>query len=64
MVNVAAVLLFVAYLVVIVRALGFGEPVTCSCFGKLGLGFVDRFTAVRNVVLVALGAVAVRRGAW
>lgn len=57
-VNVAAVLLFVAYLVVIVRALGFGEPVTCSCFGKLGLGFVDRFTAVRNVVLVALAALS------
>jgi len=57
-VNVAAVLLFVAYLVVIVRALGFGEPVTCSCFGKLGLGFVDRLTAVRNVVLVALAALS------
>lgn len=57
-VDVAAVLLFVAYLVVIVRALGFGEPVTCSCFGKLGLGSVDRFTAVRNVILVALAALA------
>lgn len=49
--------LFVAYLVVIVRALGFEGPVTCACFGKLGLGTVDAFTAVRNVLLVILSIV-------
>lgn len=53
---VAAVLLFIAYTVVIVRALTFREPVQCSCFGKLGLGDVDVFTAVRNLLLVGLAA--------
>ena len=57
LVAAATWLLFVAYLVVIVRALGFDEPVTCSCFGRLGLGSVDRFTAVRNLLLVALATV-------
>lgn len=56
-VALVALAVFVAYLVVIVRALGFDEPVNCSCFGKLGLGTVDRFTAVRNAVLVALALV-------
>lgn len=54
-----ALAVFVAYLVVIVRALGFHEPVTCSCFGTLGLGTVDAFTAVRNGVLVVLALLAV-----
>lgn len=58
-VTVLVALLFVGYLVVIVRALGFDEPVTCGCFGKLGLGEVDRRTAVRNALLVALALVAV-----
>lgn len=58
-VAVGALALFIAYLVVIVRALTFDEPVTCSCFGELGLGAVDVFTAVRNVVLVALAALGV-----
>lgn len=57
-INACAVALFVAYLVVIVRALSFDEPVTCSCFGRLGLGSVDRFTAVRNLVLVALAVLS------
>lgn len=51
--------LFVAYLVVIVRALGFGYPVTCSCFGRLGLGEVTRRTALRNVLLVVVAALGV-----
>lgn len=54
--GVAAVVLFVVYLVIIVRALTFNEPVRCSCFGELGLGDVTVFTAVRNVILVALSA--------
>ena len=53
---VAALVLFVLYLVVIVRALTFEEKVTCSCFGELGLGEVTVLTAVRNLLLVALSA--------
>jgi hypothetical protein len=49
--------LFVAYLVVVVRALGFGYPLMCGCFGQLGLGWITRQTAVRNAVLVALATV-------
>lgn len=53
---VVAVALMVVYLVLIVRALGFAEPVTCGCFGELGLGEVDRRTAWRNGLLVAFAA--------
>lgn len=52
-------LLVVTYLVVIVRALGFGYPVTCGCFGRLGLGEVTRRTAVRNVLLVVVALLGV-----
>lgn len=58
-VSVVVLALFVAYLVVIVRALGFGYPVTCSCFGRLGLGEVTRRTALRNVLLVVVAALGV-----
>lgn len=53
-VAVAALALFVAYLVIIVRASRFGHPVECGCLGRLGLGVVGPVTVVRNVVLVAL----------
>lgn len=56
---IAALLLFLTYLVVIVRALGFDHPVTCSCFGELGLGAVTRRTAVRNLLLVLVAALTV-----
>lgn len=59
-VAVGAALLMVVYLVIIVRALGFGYPITCGCFGRLGLGEVTRRTAVRNALLVALALL----GAW
>lgn len=58
---VAALVLMLIYLVLIVRALGFGEPVDCGCFGELGMGEVTRATAVRNgllVLMAALGLVA------
>lgn len=58
-VAVAAGLVFLAYLAVIVRALRFDHPVTCSCFGELGLGDVTRRTAVRNLLLVLLAALTV-----
>lgn len=57
--SVAALLLMVVYLVIIVRALGFDEAVTCGCFGELGLGDVTWRTAVRNVLLVGFGLFAV-----
>lgn len=56
--NLTAVL-FIAYFVVIARALRFEVPVTCGCFGRLGLGLVDRGTLVRNGILVVLSLVAV-----
>ena len=52
-----ALLLFSAYVVVVARALTFGYPLLCGCFGELGLGWVTRRTLVRNVVL--LGAALV-----
>jgi hypothetical protein len=58
-VTVLAALLFVAYLAVVLRALGFDEPVTCGCFGKIGLGTVTVLTAARNGLLVGIAAVAV-----
>lgn len=56
---VAALALFVAYTVVIGRALGFDEPVRCACFGTLGTHDVSTRTLVRNVVLVLLAVAAV-----
>lgn len=56
---VAAVLLMLVYLGIIVRALGFGYPITCGCFGRLGLGEVTRRTAVRNGLLVLVAALGV-----
>jgi hypothetical protein len=52
-----ALLLFAAYLVVVVRALGFGYPLLCGCFGELGLGWITRQTAVRNAILLAVAGV-------
>lgn len=51
----AALILFLAYVVVIARALGFAHPVRCGCFGALGDHAVTRRTLVRNLVLVATG---------
>lgn len=57
-----AVVLFAAYLVVVARALGFAEPVHCNCFGKLGLGEIDRRTVVRNVLLLVAAVFALVDG--
>lgn len=51
--------LMVAYLVIIFRALGFEEPVECSCFGTLASPTVSRSTLWRNLILSGLGLVAV-----
>jgi hypothetical protein len=61
--TLMALVLFCCYLLVIGRALRFDEPVTCGCFGKLGLGTVSRVTLARNLLLVMLAALAVQQ-AW
>ncbi|MDO5534352.1 MAG: hypothetical protein Q4F65_06850 [Propionibacteriaceae bacterium] len=55
----ATVALFLAYLVVIARALRFDEQVTCNCFGALGEQGVTSRTLVRNGVLVGTAVLAV-----
>ena len=57
-VAAAVVLLMLAYTWIIARALGFDEPVTCSCFGSLGRHDVDSTTLVRNLLLTAMAAAA------
>ncbi|MEW1954974.1 MauE/DoxX family redox-associated membrane protein [Terrabacter sp. NPDC080008] len=57
-VDAVTLLLFAAYLVLVVRALGFDEDVDCACFGSLAPGRVTRRTVVRNAWLVALAAIA------
>lgn len=56
LVALAAIALFTAYLVLIVRASRFPDKVECGCLGKLGLGTVGTVTIVRNVLLLALAA--------
>ena len=58
-VTVALVLLMLSYTWIVARALGFDEPVTCSCFGSLGRHEIDRMTLGRNVLLTVLAGVAV-----
>ncbi len=55
-VAAATLALMLAYTVLVARALGFDEPVTCSCFGSIGRHEVDRTTLARNVLLSALSA--------
>ena len=55
--TTATLLLFVAYFLVILRAVRLPYPVSCSCFGRLGLGEVTRWTLARNGVLLALALV-------
>jgi thiol-disulfide isomerase/thioredoxin len=55
-IAVAVLVLMLAYTALIARALGFDEPVTCSCFGSLGRHDVDRTTLARNLLLTLLAA--------
>ena len=55
-VALAVLVLMLAYTALIARALGFDEPVTCSCFGSLGRHDVDRTTLARNLLLTVLAA--------
>jgi hypothetical protein len=50
-------LVFLAYLVVVARALTFPYPLVCGCFGELGLGWITRRTLVRNTLLLAIASV-------
>lgn len=56
LVAVVGLALMLAYTGVVARALTFSEPVTCSCFGKLGLGAITRATVVRNLMLSLVAA--------
>ncbi|NYE35775.1 putative membrane protein YphA (DoxX/SURF4 family)/thiol-disulfide isomerase/thioredoxin [Nocardioides cavernae] len=56
-VAVVVLLLMLAYAALVVRALGFDEPVACACFGSLGRHEVGRTTVARNVLLSLLSAV-------
>lgn len=61
-VAVLTLLLFVAYLVLVGRALRRPDPVDCRCFGGLGESRVTRVTLWRNVVLVLTAVLAVLAG--
>jgi hypothetical protein len=53
----ATLLLLLAYFLVILRAVRLPYPVSCRCFGRLGLGEVTGRTLARNGVLLALALV-------
>lgn len=55
---VAALVLFVVFLVVIARAMTFDPRPTCGCFGQVGDHRINAKTLTRNVVLVALALVS------
>jgi len=55
-------LLFVAYLVLVARAVRRPEPVDCGCFGALGDSQVTRVTVWRNAALVLSALLAVVAG--
>ena len=54
--------LFLAYLALVVRAVRRPEPVDCGCFGALGDAQVTRMTVWRNVFLVVAASLAVVAG--
>ena len=58
-VTVAVLMLMLAYTALVARALGFDEPVSCSCFGSLGRHEIDRTTLGRNLLLATLAGAGV-----
>jgi hypothetical protein len=62
-VALVVTLLFVAYAVLVARALASGDQVECHCFGSLGDDRVTAATLARNLVLVVLAVLAVALGA-
>lgn len=57
-VALSVLVLMLSYTWLVARALGFDEPVSCSCFGSLGHHEIDRTTLGRNALLVVLSGVA------
>lgn len=57
--TLAAVALFAAYLVLIVRAYRRGSQANCNCFGALTSGRISGWTVARNAILVVLSVLAV-----
>lgn len=57
-----ALVLFVAFTAVVVRALSRGALVPCRCFGSLARRPVSWSTAARNLFFVALAALALVAG--
>jgi thiol-disulfide isomerase/thioredoxin len=60
--SAAALLLFLVFTWFVVGVIRRGEQVTCDCFGSLSRDPIDRWTVVRNVVLVVASAVALGAG--
>lgn len=58
-----ALVLFLAYLALVARALRGPEPADCGCFGALGDSRVTSVTVLRNVLLVVVAALTVLGGA-
>lgn len=56
--SVAILLLFVAFLVLVIRVWRRPTPVSCNCFGGLGDDTVGPRTVIRNGVLVVLALAA------
>jgi hypothetical protein len=57
-VAVLVVVLFIGYLLLVVRAAQSSEPTDCACFGSAGAERVTRLTVVRNVWLLGVSAAA------
>lgn len=53
-----ALLLVIAYWLIIARALGFEERVSCSCFGTLGSPEISGLTLGRNTLLLVLAVLS------
>ena len=62
-VGAVSTALFAAYAVLVARVLRTGDSVECNCFGSLGGDRVTSATLARNIVLVALAAIATAFGA-
>lgn len=57
--TVLTVVLMAVYVGVVGRALTFGYPVTCGCFGRIGMGLISRRTLLRNILLTITSLLAV-----
>jgi hypothetical protein len=58
-VSIAVLVLFAAYLALVVRARGFAADVDCACFGSVGPGRITTLTVWRNAWLLALAILSV-----